>query len=616
MKVCIVSPDRETHTLLRRILAANDIQFEHGLEAQDVVEHCRASTSLVIYDAAFGQAITLEILRTLNEQVEHPRLLALINPGDVELIDTMLKLGATDVILKPLIPALVRQRVRWILRAFHAADLHSALRKSEARIHTIINNAAIVLFAYGNNGQITFVSGKGLERATRSAQELIGRSMFSLSNQHIVKAARHVLETGQPYNTTVEDGGRFFETWYNPVLGPDGSIQEVIGIAADVTPRVSAEQNLERSLNFYLTLFEDFPLPIWRSGTNARLNFLNQSWLDYTGKTIEKALQLNWLDDIHSDDRQEWREKYLHYFRRRDPFEIEYRMRRADGEYRRVVNIGSPFTELDGSFGGYIGMIYDITARKHAEVAQVELNVERERVKMLQEFISTVSHDLKTPLSGIILYANLLRQTNTPEQRQRYSQIVEEQSDQLRRLLDNMLDMSRLEEEITTLTFQMTNIASVIQATVEFYRAEAQRKGLKLISEIADDMPRLMANSYELRRSMGNLVDNAIKYTNEGSVSIRAFSQHKHVVVEIEDTGQGVAEDDLPFIFDRFYRADKSRSFTGTGLGLTIVKKIIEAHGGTVHVYSQLGEGSKFRIELPTLGHILSEANQLESKHN
>lgn len=571
----------------------------------DAVEICQQNNvRLVILDSEYAPENTYlktcEILIGAKLQ-RAPQILVLLKDSQEHTVRSALARGATDVMIKPIIPSLLVQRTYSLLQSLQTSELHLALRESEERLRTIITHASMILFAFSPDGKINFMDGHGLETLGRSSEEFIGRSILTLNREQIAEDARYVLETGSSYSSTIQIDKFSFETWYNPVLDASGKIVNVIGVAIDVTDREHAGKSLQQTLNFYLTFFEDFPVPVWRTGRNANLNYLNQSWLNFTGQTHEDTLAKNWLASIHPEDQADFREKYLHHFRRRIPFEIEYRMRRHDDTYRHIVNLGKPFYKLDGKLGGFIGLIYDVTERKEIEAHMIQLNLERERVTMLQEFISTVSHDLKTPLSSIMLYANLLRQTNTPAQRHQYSQIVEEQSRILDGLLDNMLEMSRLDEEITTLTFQRVNISKVLIDTAQFYSLAARSSGLAFIIDIDPLLPKILANESELRRSLTNLMDNAIKYTNDGSVTIRGFMQDNYVHIEIDDTGVGISQADLPHIFNRFYRADASRSMTGgTGLGLTIVKKIIEAHGGEVKVTSVADQGTKFCVKLPS----------------
>lgn len=571
----------------------------------NAVDVCQNNhVQLVILDAEFAPENaylkTCEILIS-SKLKRAPQMLILLKDGSEHAIRSVLARGTTDVMVKPIIPSLFAQRTNALLQSLQTAILQSALQESEARLNTIITRAPMILFTFDAQGTIRFIEGYGLERLDRSSTEFVGRSILTLNREQIAKDARYVLETGASYSSTIEIDNLYFETWYNPTLDASGNIVSINGVAIDVTDREKVRDSLQESLNFYLTFFEDFPVPIWQAGRNANLNYLNQSWLNFTGQALEDTVANGWLETIHPEDRALFRENYLQYFRRRKPFELEYRMRKHDGNYRHVVNLGKPFHELDGKLGGYIGLIYDVTERKVVEAQMVQLNLERERVTMLQEFISTVSHDLKTPLSSIMLYANLLRQTNTPAQRQQYTQVVVEQSKILQDLLDNMLEMSRLDEEITTLTFQRVNISKILLDTAQFYSLAAQSSGLAFIMDIDPTLPIILANESELRRSLANLMDNAIKYTADGSVIVRGYVQDNYVYIEISDTGIGISEQDLLHVFDRFYRADSSRTMTGgTGLGLTIVKKIIEAHGGEILAKSSHGKGATFRVRLPT----------------
>jgi PAS domain S-box-containing protein len=565
---------------------------------------------LIVLDAQIvhsSEELTLTSQRLLTASPGNvPHLLTLLPTLDEATVKSALDAGATDIMSRPIIPSLLQKRVQWLLQSVRTADLHHALMQSEAQVRTIITNASMILFAYNADGILTFVDGRGLAEMGRTKEDFLGRSILSLDNQQIVEDARYVLSSGQTHTSTVQVGNRYFESWYNPLLDENGRVITVIGVSTEVTQREQADYDLQQSLNFYLTFFEDFPVPVWRVGRNANLNYVNQSWLEFTGHTHEQAVSQGWLAVIHPDDRQLWRDEYIEHFRRRKAFEIECRMMRQDGEVRHMINLGRPFYELDGKFGGFIGLVYDITDRKEAEARVIELNLERERVQMLQEFITTVSHDLKTPLSSIILYANLLRQTNTAAQRYQYSMIVEDQSKRLKQLLDNMLAVSRLDEEIRTLTFQLVNIGKLLQEIAQFYSVAVTSAGLEYKVEIDPNLPRLLANESELRRSIGNLIDNAIKYTDNGSVSFRSYASGQFVMIEVQDTGIGIAEEDLPHIFERFFRADRSRSMrAGTGLGLTIVRKIIEAHGGMIECISAPNKGTTIRVSLPMLGKLV-----------
>lgn len=594
----------------------NDIHYNIfiSISNEDAINICQTNdVRLAIIDAEYAPnnayLKTCEALISA-ELSRAPQILVLLKDGSENAIRSALARGVTDVMLKPIISSLFVQRTHALLQSLQTAELQQALRQSEQRLQTIIKNAPMILFTLNPQGTITFISGYGLERIGRTAEEFVGRSILNLSREQIASDARYVLETGTPYTSTIQLDKFFFETWYNPVTNKSGNITSINGLAIDVTDREQARDTLQESLNFYLTFFEDFPVPVWRAGENGNLNYLNQSWLNFTGQTLEDTLNNGWLDAIHPEDRANFRQKYVDAYQKRIPFELEYRMKRYDSSYRDIANLGKPFYALDGSLAGYIGLIYDVTERKVVEAQMVQLNLERERVTMLQEFISTVSHDLKTPLSSIMLYANLLRQTNTPDQRFEYTRIVVEQSKILQGLLDNMLEMSRLDEEITTLTFQRVNISKVLSDTAQFYSLAAQSGGLAFIIDIDPTLPRILANESELRRSLTNLMDNAIKYTKSGSVVVRGFHDDNYITVEISDTGIGISPQDLPHIFERFYRADSSRSMTGgTGLGLTIVKKIIEAHGGKISAESNPGQGTTFRIQLPTamtlIGHAL-----------
>jgi two-component system sensor histidine kinase/response regulator len=176
---------------------------------------------------------------------------------------------------------------------------------------------------------------------------------------------------------------------------PDGKASQILGTATDITTRKQAEEALAKSRDFYLTLFESFPTLIWRAGLDAKCNYFNQSWLNFTGQTLEQELGDGWLQGVHPDDLEDYVRTYLHSFEARQPFEMEYRLRRSDGEYRWLLDFGRPFNDLNGNFAGYIGSCYDNTERKRAEETLRQV-AEREKAiaRVIQQMRQTL--DIET----------------------------------------------------------------------------------------------------------------------------------------------------------------------------------------------------------------------------
>ncbi|HVU12478.1 MAG TPA: ATP-binding protein [Phototrophicaceae bacterium] len=244
----------------------------------------------------------------------------------------------------------------------------------------------------------------------------------------------------------------------------------------------------------------------------------------------------------------------------------------------------------------------DITLLKELEQQKVNLALERERAQLLKKFISDVSHDLRTPLSVIRLNLELLRRTNDSPKQQQRIETLSAQEQHLTRLLTDMMVMLTLDDEQTAFQFKRIDVNFVAQLVFDRTHSTAQRKQQTLVFNRAAEALIVNGDQLELERALSKLMDNALNYTPKGgTITIATLAQDTHAVIEIQDTGVGISEEDLGHIFQRFYRADAARSMDtgGTGLGLPIAQKIVDAHKGEIGVESTVNVGSTFRVLLP-----------------
>jgi PAS domain S-box-containing protein len=268
--------------------------------------------------------------------------------------------------------------------------------------------------------------------------------------------------------------------------------------------------------------------------------------------------------------------------------------------------------------------VRDIDERIRAEEQRIELAVERERVGVLQRFLGNMSHDLRTPLSVIKTAAYLIDKLgDQPEKLQRQIEVLHAQTDQLQRMLDDLLQMSRLDKaDTSSYQFAWQSVNPLLQEVYEETHSAALRKNIELRFTMDDSLPKVLLDQSEFKRMIKHLVNNAIAYTPEsGHVQVSAFArrppefERNWVVIEVRDTGVGISPLELPHVFERFYRVDPARTgATGTGLGLNIARKIAEAHNGRIEAESQLGKGSTFRVSLPALAEHSPETEQAEQR--
>lgn len=229
------------------------------------------------------------------------------------------------------------------------------------------------------------------------------------------------------------------------------------------------------------------------------------------------------------------------------------------------------------------------------------LEAQRELMRMQDEFISTISHELRTPLGFIKGYVTtLLRPDMNWDEttRQEFLHIINDEADRLRELIDNLLDSSRLESGTLSMSCSPSRLGSVIRDAVQRRKSMSPEMDIRLA--IPEDPLVVMIDATRVAQVLDNLMSNAAKYAPGAPVTIRARALGSSVEVEVEDAGPGIAAEHLPHLFERFYRVPTSGSTArGTGLGLHICRKIVEAHGGQISVNSTPGQGTTFRFTLP-----------------
>ncbi|HEY6403629.1 MAG TPA: ATP-binding protein, partial [Blastocatellia bacterium] len=392
-----------------------------------------------------------------------------------------------------------------------------------------------------------------------------------------------------------------------------------------MTERKHIETRLhETEVRFRLAV-SSAPAMIWISDAEKICNFFNKSWLDHTGRTATFMIQgaeNGWAEDIHPEDLGGCLEIYDNAFRERREFTMEYRLRRHDGQYRWILNHGAPLLDSGGAeadekvFSGYIGYCLDIHERKERE-RQIENErdelVSREKVlrgeaddinRLKDEFLATVSHELRAPLNAIQGWVKLLRDGRlNQDETARALEIIERGARAQNRIISDLLDVSRIITDKLRLNARPVQLTAVVESAIESLRPAAAAKEID-IELILDDQAGLVAgDSDRLRQIVWNLLSNAIKFTpDRGQVQVKLGRAGPHVEITVSDTGVGIAPDFLPFVFDRFRQGDGSstRRQGGLGLGLAIVRHLTEMHGGSVCAQSPgPDQGSTFVVKLP-----------------
>ncbi len=322
--------------------------------------------------------------------------------------------------------------------------------------------------------------------------------------------------------------------------------------------------------------------------TRGRVQQVNPAFVEQTGFRESQVVGIHYRDMMPWVEERERVQELVERLQRGESWRGELEVQRRNGEQFHVSLVAGPIQGRDGAILGYVVTVRDITPQKELE-------------RMKDRFIQDMSHELRTPLSNIRLYLDLLERSDDPARRTRYLAMLRQQNQLLTDLVESILELSRLEAQIAQGARTAQDLNAVVQEVVAETQERAQRKGLVLETVLTPGLPPVWATPAELRQVVGNLVSNAIRYTERGWVRVRTGRAGPWVELEVRDTGIGIHPEDMPHLFERFYRGRgaSQSAISGTGLGLGIVKAVLEELRGQIQVESQVDQGSLFRVRLP-----------------
>lgn len=510
---------------------------------------------------------------------------------------------------------------RDITQRKHAEQVaQSAMDKAENRFRSLVESLPQNIFTKDTDGRFTLVNPSYCRAMGKSADDLIGKTDFDLHPPHLAQKYRqddaYVLERQDVLDIIEEHrllngDATYVQTIKAPLYDRHGKVSGVIGMFWDVTDRIQMEKALITSEKHNRALVEAIPDAILRVdatgqclGSKPARNFDMPFAINTTTpQTIDDMLPSHiaieisqQIDAVLSDGGSRTLEIELPVILLENLEENLGTTYDATRHYELIV------TAKDDA--EVLLLLRDIHDRKVAEQQRLDLVVAQERAQLLEEFISDVSHDLKTPITTINVSLYLLRQRFDPERQNQHFDQIDNQISRLKKLIQDFLTLSRL-DKTTLVTLQTVDLNWLLKRVSDSMVSLAQRKQIQLKLETIPESVHVKADETNLERALVNLVENAITYTPDGGkVRLGLRTTPQQAIITIQDTGIGIAPDDLPHIFNRFYRADPARNTAtgGTGLGLSIVKKIVELHHGRIDVQTELQKGSTFRLILPVAG--------------
>jgi PAS domain S-box-containing protein len=399
----------------------------------------------------------------------------------------------------------------------------------------------------------------------------------------------------------------------SPIRNAAGKIVGASKIARDITAQKRVDERLQASDARFRIMADSAPVLIWIADTSRSSIWFNKTWREFTGRSIEDDAGFGWTRNVYAEDLEVLLKAYSEHFETRTAFRMEFRLGRSDGQWRWVLGNAVPLYEGPGNgFSGYISSAVDITEFRQAQLERDDLlraersaRTEAERLSRVKdEFLATLSHELRTPLNAILGWSTLLRrmEPGSPEHAKGL-ETIERNARVQSQIISDLLDMSRIISGKVQLDVQPVDLHDVISGTIESVRPSAEAKRLRLRTTLAAQVGQIRGDPARLQQVFWNLLTNAVKFTPSGGrIDIVLEQVNSHLEICVADSGIGIRPEFLAFVFDRFRQADSSttRRHGGLGLGLSIVKHLVELHGGSVRVKSQgEGQGSTFIVALP-----------------
>ena len=364
--------------------------------------------------------------------------------------------------------------------------------------------------------------------------------------------------------------------------------------------------NNESDIGIFRVMADAMPGLVWIADADGRVLFFNRRWWDYTGMTPEQFGRDEWHRFLFADDIENSVARWQLSVSTGEPYEVEYRIRNAaDGEYRWHLGRGLPARDIDGTIVRWFGTCTDIHDRKTAEQLLQKAKEQLEAVgKAKDEFLSIVTHELRTPLSAILGWTQLLEMDVLDDTERREAiETIKQQAKSQSQLIEDLLDVSRILNGKFHLRSQQVQLSAVVQAAFTAARPIADQSGVTLTHCDFDGRLLATGDPQRLQQVITNLLANAIKFTPQGgNIDLSLTLQNGQACVTVRDSGMGIPVDDIEAIFERFKQVGSAaiRDKGGLGLGLSIVRHIVDAHGGTVHAKSDgPGRGSAFEMRLP-----------------
>jgi PAS domain S-box-containing protein len=491
-----------------------------------------------------------------------------------------------------------------------------SLRESEERMKLAANAGEMALWELDFATERVWVTGPMAERIGQKEQDT---PKFAQVFEGIHPDDRERVAAALKKS---QEGSGDFESIHRRVL-PDGKIiwsaargrvefdharkpLRMRGISMDITARKEAEERARESEGKFLLMANSAPVMMWATGLDKMCTFLNRAWLDFTGRALEQDLGSGWAENVHAEDRAGTVKTYVESFDARQPFTMEYRLRRHDGEYRWISDHGVPRYDAEQNFLGYIGSCLDISEQKRAEEEALRIREELahvSRVSTLAELGGALAHELNQPLTAILSNAQAATRflncepANTGELQEILEDIAEEDR-RAGEIIVRMRAMLKKED----IKMAPENLNQIVREVLGIMHSELLFRRVMPITRLAPELPLVWGDRVRLQQVLMNLIVNACDAMADVPPAER------RITIETDDAGEGfvearVADHGSGFLVKEsteMFEAFRTTKPNGLGLGLVICRSIIESHGGRLWVTNNNNRGATARFTVKT----------------
>lgn len=494
------------------------------------------------------------------------------------------------------------------------------LQQSEARFRALMDQAPFSMQVFSGDGRTVRVNQAWSQLWGVTLEEIAGYNVLEdaqLEQKGVLPILRRAFageavvlppirydpQETIPGRSHHEEPARHVAAVAYPLKDETGRVVEVVLVHEDITARRRAETALRDSEERLRLLVDTIPQLAWMARPDGHIFWYNKRWYEYTDTTPQQMEGWGWQSVHDPVVLPEVLERWSQSIATGQPFDMIFPLRGFDGVFRQFLTRVNPLRDSGGGIVYWFGTNTDVSEIKRLEQAL------RDADRRKDEFIAMLSHELRNPLAPVRNALQILKMPGVDERAaQRARDIMERQVEHMVRLIDDLLDVSRVVRGKIELRRQAVGLAAVVARAVETVQPVIDAQDHRL--DVLDSPQPLVVDGDPVRLAqvVGNLLNNAAKYTPlGGTIKVHARQEGAEAVLTVRDNGIGIAEDALQHIFDLFVQVPQTSPAAqgGLGIGLTLVKEIVEMHGGTVRAHSAgLGTGSEFTIRLPLLDHM------------